>query len=425
MSRRIEVLSPNPYLTPYASPLLWSPVMPISRRDFLANAAAATSFSILKPSLVFGSQANSKIEVGIVGLGGRGSLIADLLTADPNYQIVAVADYFPEVVNKAGDRLKVPPARRFSGLLGYKRLIESHVDAVILEAPPYCFPDQAQAAADAGCHVYMAKPVAVDVPGCLRIAEIGRNATAAKKAFLVDFQMRTDPYNQEVVKKCHEGMIGELALLSSFYCSEGFADPEFTDTIESRLQNLIWTNDIALGGGHFVNAGIHAIDAAIWIAGELPVSAQGYTRIARKNSHGDSPDADSLTYRFKSGLLLNHRGEHIRNTHEFICTCSAYGLDGYLEVTYDGKVFVRGNKGGYPGGVVQNLYVDGIKRNLDTFQKNIRDSVSENPTLMPGVNSTLAAILGREAGLRGDLLTWDQLLQEYKKVEPNLSGLTP
>jgi predicted dehydrogenase len=317
----------------------------------------------------------------------------------------------------------VPTGRRFSGLLGYQKLIESRVDAVFLEAPPYCFPDQAQAAADAGCHVYMAKPVAVDVPGSLRIAEIGRNAAARKKVFLVDFQMRTDPYIQEVVKRCREGMIGDLGLLSTHYCSEGFEDPELSDTIESRLQNLIWTNDIAIGGGHFVNAGIHAIDAALWIAGELPESAQGFTRIARKNPHGDSPDADSLTYRFKSGLILNHRGEHVRNTHEFVCTCSAYGLEGYLETSYDGKAFVRGNKGGYPGGVVQNLYVDGIKRNLETFRKNVTEGIVDNPTVMQGVNSTLASILGRDAGLRGDKLTWDQMLQEYKKIEPDLSGL--
>ena len=395
----------------------------ITRRDFLATAAAASSATILKPSLVFGSQANSRIEVGIVGLGSRGSLIADLLAAHDGYQIVALADYFPDVANKAGERLKIPPSRRFSGLHGYRKLIESKVDAVFLEAPPYCFPEQAAAAVDAGCHVYMAKPVAIDVPGSLKIAECGRNASARKRVFLVDFQMRTDPFNREVVRRCHEGLIGDMALLSSFYCSEGFSDPALTATIESRLQNLVWTNDIALGGGHFVNAGIHAIDAALWIANELPVSAQGCTRITRKNPHGDSPDTDSLTYRFKSGLVLNHRGEHIRNTHEFVCSCSAYGLEGYLETNYDGKAFVRGNRGGYPGGVVQDLYVDGIKRNLEYFRSNVIEGSYDNPTVMQGVNSTLASILGREAGLRGDLLTWDQMLTEGRKVEPDLSGL--
>ena len=49
---------------------------PINRRRFIAgSAAAAASFSVIKPSLVKAFGANSKIEVGFVGLGGRGSLV--------------------------------------------------------------------------------------------------------------------------------------------------------------------------------------------------------------------------------------------------------------------------------------------------------------------------------------------------------------
>jgi hypothetical protein len=59
---------------------------------------------------------------------------------------------------------------------------------------------------------------------------------------------------------------------------------------------------------------------------------------------------------------------------------------------------VRGNKGGYKGGEVQNLYVDGIARNLDTFHKCIVDGIYDNPTVESSVDSTLTTILGREAG---------------------------
>jgi predicted dehydrogenase len=318
---------------------------------------------------------------------------------------------------------KVPENRCFSGLLGYRRLIESKVDAVFLEAPPYAFPDHATAAVKAGCHVYMAKPVAVDVPGCRRITDLGKEATKNRKVFLVDFQMRTDPFAIESVKRCHDGLIGPIFLLSSHYSSEGFPDPEKTDTIEGRLQRLIWTNDIAIGGGQFVNAGIHAIDAALWIARELPVSASGCTRTMRANPHGDSPDVDALIFQFKSGLVLNHFGEHVRNTHQFLCTAYAYGRDGYLETSYTGNSFVRGNKGGYKGGPATNLYEEGIKRNLDTFHKNVLGGIYDNPTVEQSVNSTLATILGREAGARNSLITWDRLLQEDKRVAVDLTGL--
>lgn len=394
----------------------------LDRRAFLGT-ASATAFTVMNASLVRGTQANSRLETGCIGLGARGRLICQLMARHPGYQLVAAADYFPDVVRKAAESLNVPKNRRYSGLLGYQRLIESKVDAVLLEAPPYCFPDHAAAAVEAGCHVYMAKPVAVDFPGCLRISALAKESSKKQRVFFVDFQMRTDPFIIESVKRVHEGSIGQISLLSSHYSSEGFPDPEKTATIEDRFQNLVWTNDIAIGGGHFVNAGIHAIDAALWIARELPVSAMGCTRTLRADPHGDSPDIDSFTFQFKSGLILNHCGEHVKNTHQFLCTASAYGSDGYIETSYTGSSFVRGNKGSYEGGPAANLYNEGIKRNLDTFYRNVTGQAYDNSTVEPSVNSTLATILGREAGARNSLVAWEELLRENKRVAADLTGL--
>jgi hypothetical protein len=109
-----------------------------------------------------------KIKLGVVGCGGRGAWIASLFREHGGYEMHAVADHFPEVAEAAGSALGVAPARRFSGLSGYHKLIESGVEAVALETPPCFFPEHVQAAVDAHLHVYMAKPIAVDVPGCLQ-----------------------------------------------------------------------------------------------------------------------------------------------------------------------------------------------------------------------------------------------------------------
>ncbi len=396
----------------------------LTRRKFITNtAAAAVSFTIIKPSLVRGTKANSRVTVGCIGLGGRGRLIAGMLNKHEGYQIVSVADYFPQVAQQIGDRFNIESKLRFSGLSGYKKLIDSKVDAVFLETPPCFFPEHAAAAVNAGCHVYVAKPVAVDVPGSISIAASGKKATNNKTVFLVDFQTRTDPFFIEAIKRVHNGLIGGLAMLSSFYTDDGFHDPPKTKTIESRLQRLIWVNDIDLGGGQLVAAGIHAVDVALWIAAAHPVSATGSSRTARREPHGDSADVYSVTYRFDNGLILNHRGEHIRNTHGFQCSCFAFGQDGYMETNYAGKVWVRGNRGGYRGGEVTNLYNGGIAGNLDTFYKSIVKGVYDNPTVAPSVDSTLATILGREAAQRNTMLTWRQMIKENRKVELGLVGL--
>lgn len=395
-----------------------------SRRRFIAKSAAATAgFAVVKPAAVRGFAASSRIEVGYIGLGGRGRLIAGMLSEHEGYQITSVADYFPDVVQSAGGALAVPESRRFFGLSGYEKLVASKVDAVFCETPPYCFPEHATAAVNVGAHVYMAKPVACDVPGALAILEAGKKASKQKQVFLVDFQTRTDPFIIEAIKRTHDGLIGPLAMLSSFYTDDGFPDPPLTDNIESRLQRLIWVNDIAIGGGQLVAAGIHAIDVALWIAGAHPVSAVGCSRIARGNPHGDSADVYSLSYKFENGLIMNHRGEHIRNAHGFNCTCTAFGRDGHALTNYAGETMVRGNKGGYRGGETTDLYNSGIKRNLDTFHHSIVNGVYDNPTVEPSVNATLACILGREAARRNTKLTWDEPITENKKIEVDLTGL--
>jgi len=395
----------------------------ISRREFVTSTVAA-GVTVMQPQWARGTEANSRIELGVVGLGGRGNLIArQIAEKHPGLKISSVADYFPQVANRVGESLKVPKARRHSGLSGYKKVIADGVDAIILETPPCFFPEHACAAVEAGIHVYMAKPVAADVWGCQEILKAGNKAGKNEQVFLVDFQVPTEAFNQEVVKRCHQGVIGEVGLLSSVYCDEAFGDPPKTKTIASRLQRLIWVNDVDLGGGMLVNAGIHAVDAALWLAQGHPISACGSGRKIRLDKHGDTFDVYSLTYDFANGLVMNHRGEHLPNTHGFTCDCAAYGQVGYGNISYQGRAILRGNKGSYRGGDVAGLYVNGINRNLDKFEREIRDKIYVNDTLQRSVNSTLTTMLGRIACQENRTVTWDEMIEKNQKFEVDVSGL--
>jgi myo-inositol 2-dehydrogenase/D-chiro-inositol 1-dehydrogenase len=158
----------------------------LSRRHLLKAAGAATVY--VGAGNVFAQQADNsqvtrKIKLGVIGCGKCGSWIANLFKNHGGYQMHAVADYFQHVADKCGDAIGVNSDRRFSGLSGYKKLIASGVEAVALETPPYFFPEHAAAAVDAGLHVYMAKPVAVDVPGSLTILDAGKKSTKNKRVF--------------------------------------------------------------------------------------------------------------------------------------------------------------------------------------------------------------------------------------------------
>jgi len=399
------------------------PTNGVTRRSFVTGTGAALSLAIVAPHTIAGTSANGRIKAGVIGLGGRGRMIAGMLQQHGGYEITAVADYFPQVAEAAGEQFKVPKAQRFSGLSGYKKLIAADVEAVFMETPPYCFPEHVEAAVAAGRHVYIAKPLGCDIPGCLRIRDAARSVQKNKRVFLCDFQTRTDPFFIEGVKRVREGALGPVGMLSSEYNDESFADPPLTATVESRLQRLIWVNDETLGGSYLVNAGIHAVDVALWIAGQMPVSAAGASRIVRADPHGDSHDVFSITYEFANGLILNHRGEHLKNRSEFRSDCVAQGQDGYLETGYTSRVRILGNRTGYRGGDVVELYPRGAERNIDTFHKCVTQSRYDNPTVEPSINATLATILGREAGRRRAKLTLNEVLKEDRRLEPNLTGL--
>lgn len=396
-----------------------------SRRQFLGGVTAA---SILGPlaSRAQDSAAPAstrKIKIGLVGGGGRGSWIAGLFQKHGGYQFHGVADYFPAVAERAGDALGVDKTRRFSGLSGYRKLIDSGVEAVVLEVPPHFFAEHASAAVAAGLHVYMAKPVAADVPGCLAIEAAGKQATAKQRVFLVDYQMPTEPANIEVARRIREGAIGKLAQVQTFGVCSGFADPPKTANLESRLQGLVWVNDIALGCDLLGNFDIHAVDAALWVIGERPTSACGSSRIARNDPHGDSHDVCSVVYQYANGVVHNHFGQGLNNAAESALQVVCHGPGAHAQINYWGKAFVRGGPQQYNGGTIENLYDAGATRNIASFHQQICAGDFTNATVRRAVDGCLACILGREAAERGMVLTMEQLLKENRRLEVNLEGL--
>ena len=371
----------------------------INRRRFLGNTLAigttVSAFGILRSRAADAAAVVSppsefarKIKLGVVGNGGRGAWIANLFKRHSGYEMWAVADYFQEVADACGDALGVDKSRRFSSLSGYKRLFESGVEAVALETPPCFFPQHARAAVEAGLHVYMAKPVAVDAPGCLEIEAAAKRAGAQSRCFLVDYQLPTDPHNREVMKRVEAGAIGAVAAVNSHYFAGLFPDPAFTANLESRLRSLIWCNDVAVGGGYHVNACIHGVDAALWVTGNRPVAAMGLSRRMRPDPHGDSHDAFSILFEFADGQMVSHRGKHLNNQSGFDVVCQIQGQTGYAQTTYGGKVVLKGPEEHYDG-QVDNLYEAGAARNIATFYETVVAGRFDNPTVRRAVDGAL------------------------------------
>src|SRR6476620_8401732 len=117
----------------------------ISRRGFLGTSAAAAATLAVAPNVHAGG--TDVLRVGLVGCGGRGTGAArQALKADPNVELVAMADAFTDRIGQSlatlvrekevAAKVDVAPERRFTGFDAYKRVIES-VDVVLLCTPPH------------------------------------------------------------------------------------------------------------------------------------------------------------------------------------------------------------------------------------------------------------------------------------------------
>ena len=407
----------------------------MTRRRFVEQTAAAgavtplvagTSAAVTPQASAAAERAASsgpKLRIGVVGLGGRGSWIAGLFKQHPGYEIAAVADYFEDTVNKVGEKLGVPPNKRFSGLSGYQRILDSGVDALVLENISYFFPEQSAAAIDAGCHVYVAKPFAVDVPGVFAMQALAKKATEKRLCLLVDYQLPTDPANQEVRKRIREGALDGLAhILSGGMCGP-LPDPPVGPTIENLFRRA-WYSHIALGGDLQLLYDIHIIDGVRWVTGQRAVAASGYSRIVRSNPHGDRADCGGVVIELADGTCWTHTTQCLQNN-AFLLNLSAdfMGRKATARIAYWGKVFVRGGAKHYSGATSSAIYADGAKANIVEFYRCVTEGDFSNVTAHRSIDGHLTAILAREAMRRRTRLTMEEVIKENKKLEVDLRGL--
>jgi myo-inositol 2-dehydrogenase/D-chiro-inositol 1-dehydrogenase len=390
----------------------------LRRRSFLAGAATVGAVTILKPSLVFGTEENSKLEIGLIGCGGRGTWIADLFAASGKYQLVACADYFQDKADKVGDHFKIETSRRHASLSAHKRLLEGKLDAVVIETPPYFHPQHASDAVVAGKHVFLAKPIAVDAPGCLAIAEAGKLATTKKRVFLVDFQTRANPSFQEAVGEVHRGSIGKLVLAEAAYPWSGGGRGAPPETPEQQLRS--WYYVLPLSGDFIVEQSIHSLDLATWLINADPIRARGNG--GRKLRPANSIyDHFAVTYWFPDDLVLSFTCIQSIPLVKDEIRARAYGAEGFADLDYYTGVLVRGKETAVRANV-EDLYTSGAVANIHHFYDAILKGDCSNPTVVPSVRSTLTAVLGREAAYRQTELSLADLIKEGKKLEPNLAG---
>jgi len=391
-----------------------------SRRKFLGS-TAASGLLILKPSTVFGSEANSTPELGLIGCGGRGNWIGPFFPEYTGARIVALADVIREHLDSTAKIFKVDESKAFYGPDAYKEVIGSKVDGVIIETPPYFHPQQARAAVQAGKHVYCAKPVAVDVPGCKSILESGKMAQG-KVTFLVDFQTRAQPVYQEAAKRVHRGDIGKPAFVETLYYA-GRPSPDKwrpgMDPGQGRILNFYM--DRVLGGDIIVEQNIHVIDVTNWMLQGRPLKAFGTGGRTdwkgTKFDAGDAYDHFLVTFWYPDDVHVDFSSNQLTNSYSDLCV-RCFGVNGCADTHYGGLIRITGANQ-WMGAEKDDTFRSGAVNNVKAFVESIRAGKLLN-NAEQAVESNLTAILGRTAAYKQAMVTWDEMLASEERWHADL-----
>jgi predicted dehydrogenase len=224
---------PNEPLFP-APPTMSKKIQPageLDRRHFIRTAAgtAAAAGAFLGAAKGAGIDPSQKLKVGFIGTGGRGTGAAvQALSADDNLVLHAVADVFQDKIDGAlaqlakdknvADKVDVPADRQFVGLDGYKRVLDSGVDVVLLTTTPGFRPLHMRAAIEAGKHVFAEKPMAVDAAGVRHCLESLQMAEGKPISIVAGFCWRYSPSRREAYRKVmEEGLIGDVVGVYATY----------------------------------------------------------------------------------------------------------------------------------------------------------------------------------------------------------------
>jgi predicted dehydrogenase len=400
-----------------------------SRRDFLTAAAATgaglATLSGLAPAVHAGG--SDVLRVGLIGCGGRGTGAAkQALNADPHVKLVAMGDMFTDRLQESLEQLgrdgnltgkiEVKPENRFVGFDAYKGVLASGVDVVLLTTPPHFRPAHLKAAVEAGKHVFCEKPVAVDAPGVRAVLEACRQAREKKLAVVSGLCWRYHHGKREVMKRVHEGAVGDIVALQCTYNigylwhrprQAGWSDMEW------QLRN--WLYFTWLSGDFNVEQHIHSLDKMAWaMKDEPPVRAVGMggRQVRTGPEYGHIFDHHAVVYEYANGVKLfsycrqqdrcaNDVSDHIMGT-EGVCDVMKHSIKGK-------KPWRLRAARGAKDDMYQNEHDELFASIRAGKPINNGDYMSK---------STLMAIMGRMATYTGQAITWDMAMNSKEDLTP-------
>jgi len=191
-----------------------------SRRIFMKDtvkAASALASVAAGPAILPALGANDKVNIGVIGCGGRGYYLTERAYqgSEGRFVITGVCDAFTSRIAREKDRVKKMGGNEAKGYGDYRELLaDKSIDAVFIATPEHLHHSMAIAALHAGKNIYLEKPLAKTVE---QGYEIIAEAEKAKKIVQVGTQNRSNELYKKAKEMVQQGMIGDCHYVRAFW----------------------------------------------------------------------------------------------------------------------------------------------------------------------------------------------------------------
>ena len=402
-------------------------IFSLSRRQFVTTSAAAAAGIMTAGNFAY-ARGSDNLRVGLIGCGGRGTGAAkNNLEGTEGTVIVAMADLYQDRLDKCreslaklteeqpefAERIQVKDDLCFVGFDAYKQLLAQDIDIVLIATPPAFRPVHVEEAVNQGKHIFMEKPVAVDAAGVRSIIASSEKAEQKGLAIVAGTQRRHDFAYNEAMKRIHEGAIGDVMSGQVFWNQGGlWMHPREEQWTDMEWQTRNWLYFTWLSGDHIVEQHIHNIDVANWAMQAHPVSAVGVGgRQSRTDpAYGHIYDHFCIDFEYPNGGRV-------------LSMCRQ--IDGTASNVSEHFIGTKGSTNGHGWIKGENAWrwdSDVPKTNPYVQEHtNLVSSIRDGKVLNEGkrvAESTLSAIMGREAAYTGQVITWDELINAEMDLVP-------
>ncbi|PQO31900.1 gfo/Idh/MocA family oxidoreductase [Bremerella cremea] len=193
-----------------------------TRRSFLKTSAAgvAAGSLALQANKAKAADANSKLRIGFVGVGGRGfgahvKSLSKIAKEGANIELVAVCDVYDANRNRAADYIEQENGGKVARYVDFREMYaKENLDAVSIGTPDHWHAIQAIEGMKAGMHVYCEKPMVKQVEEAIELVKVWKDSG---KVMQVGVQGTSLPVWDAAREKVNEGMLGKVLMYQTEY----------------------------------------------------------------------------------------------------------------------------------------------------------------------------------------------------------------